>query len=80
MVLSYWDSTYDDELLKNPIGTKLVYNQFRDDHKRYWIQPNEQQLLSLKRLIEQDKQHEVIFLTHFLKYVINLHVLLFVIR
>ncbi len=50
---------YDDELLKNPIGTKLVYNQFRDDYKRYWIQPNEQQLIPLKRLLEQEKQHEV---------------------
>lgn len=56
---SYWDTTYDDELLKDPVGTKLVYNQFQDDYKRYWIQPNEQQLIPLKRLMEQNKQHDV---------------------
>ncbi|XP_046632550.1 sorting nexin-17-like [Daphnia pulicaria] len=65
---SYWDSIYDDELLKFPIGTKLVYNQFRDDHKRYWIQPNEQQLISLKRLIDQDKQHEVMKLARQIRF------------
>ena len=60
---------YDDELLKNPIGTKLVYNQFRDDYKRYWIQPNEHQLIPLNRLLEQEKQHEVFnFLLLFLDF------------
>ena len=56
---SYWDSAFDEELLKNVIGTKLLYNQFRDDYKRYWIQPSEQQIIPLKRLMEQDKQQEV---------------------
>ena len=60
-LFSYWDSSYDDELLTNPVGTRLVYNQFRDDLKRYWIHPNEHQIGPLKRLIEQDKQHDVRF-------------------
>lgn len=37
----------------------MLYNQFRDDFKRYWIQPSEQQIIPLKRLMEQDKQQEV---------------------
>lgn len=59
MTSSYWDTHYDEELLKNPIGTKLIYTQFLDDHNRYWVQPNEQQSVPLKRLIEQNKQQEV---------------------
>lgn len=65
---SYWDSAFDEELLKNVIGTKLLYNQFRDDYKRYWIQPSEQQIIPLKRLMEQDKQQEVMKLARQIRY------------
>ena len=61
-LFSYWDPAYDDELLKSMIGTKLVYNQFGDDLKRYWVQPTEQQVVILKRLMEQENQAEVRFL------------------
>lgn len=58
-IYSYWDSAYDDELLKSSIGTKLVYNQFGDDLKRYWVLPSDQQVVILKRLMERDNQIEV---------------------
>ena len=56
---SYWDPSYDDDLLIDSVGTKLVYNQFGDDLKRYWVQPSEQQISALKRLMDQDSKREV---------------------
>jgi len=65
---SYWDSAYDDELLKSSIGTKLVYNQFGDDLKRYWVLPSDQQVVILKRLMERDNQIEVMKLARQIRF------------
>jgi len=65
---SYWDSSYDDELLKDAVGIKLVYNQFADDLKRYWVAPTEQQISILKRLMTEDNKREVIKLARQVRY------------
>uniref|UniRef100_A0A8C5MXV5 Sorting nexin-17 n=1 Tax=Leptobrachium leishanense TaxID=445787 RepID=A0A8C5MXV5_9ANUR len=65
---SYWDSSYDEDVMESSIGLSLLYEQTVCDIERGWLQVNKEQLRQLKSLQEKVSQKEFIQLAQTLKY------------
>ncbi|CAJ0967406.1 unnamed protein product [Ranitomeya imitator] len=65
---SYWDSSYDDDVMEKRVGLNLLYAQAVSDIDRGWVQVNKEQLRQLKSLQEKVSKKEFIQLAQTLKY------------
>ncbi|XP_075437654.1 sorting nexin-17 [Ascaphus truei] len=65
---SYWDASYDDDVMENRVGLNLLYAQTVSDIERGWIQVNKEQLRQLKSLQEKVSKKEFIQLAQTLKH------------
>lgn len=65
---SYWDSSYDDDVMEKRVGLNLLYAQTVSDIERGWVQVNKEQLRQLKSLQEKVSKKEFIQLAQTLKY------------
>ncbi|KAM4771651.1 sorting nexin-17 [Rhinophrynus dorsalis] len=65
---SYWDSSYDDDVMESRVGLNLLYAQTVCDVERGWLQVNKEQHRQLKSLQEKVSKKEFIQLAQTLKY------------
>ncbi|XP_078506230.1 sorting nexin-17 isoform X2 [Lissotriton helveticus] len=65
---SYWDSSYDNDVMDNRVGLNLLYAQTVSDIERGWILVNKDQHRQLKSLQEKVSKKEFIRLAQTLKY------------
>ncbi|XP_040282792.1 sorting nexin-17 [Bufo bufo] len=65
---SYWDSSYDDDVMEKRVGLNLLYAQTVSDIERGWLQVSKEQLQQLKSLQEKVSKKEFIQLAQTLKY------------
>ncbi|NWY07693.1 SNX17 protein, partial [Nothoprocta ornata] len=65
---SYWDSSYDDDVMEHRVGLNLLYAQTVSDIERGWILVNKEQHRQLKSLQEKVSKKEFIRLAQTLKY------------
>uniref|UniRef100_A0A669PLT3 Sorting nexin-17 n=1 Tax=Phasianus colchicus TaxID=9054 RepID=A0A669PLT3_PHACC len=67
---SYWDSSYDDDVMEHRVGLNLLYAQVRtvSDIEHGWILVNKEQHRQLKSLQEKVSKKEFIRLAQTLKY------------
>lgn len=56
---SYWDTSYDDDLLENKITMNLLYVQANSDIERQWILATKEQLNHLANLRKKGSKREV---------------------
>ncbi|KAM8809705.1 sorting nexin-17 [Eudromia elegans] len=65
---SYWDSSYDDDVMEHRVGLNLLYAQTVSDIERGWILVNKEQHRQLKSLQEKVSKKEFVRLAQTLKY------------
>ncbi|XP_030346326.1 sorting nexin-17 isoform X2 [Strigops habroptila] len=65
---SYWDSSYDDDVMEHRVGLNLLYAQTVSDIEHGWILVNKEQHRQLKSLQEKVSKKEFIRLAQTLKY------------
>ncbi|KAM9782684.1 sorting nexin-17 [Neosynchiropus ocellatus] len=65
---SYWDMSYDGDVMDNRVGLNLLYAQTLSDIERGWILVNKDQHRQLKSLQEKGSKKEFIHLAQTLKY------------
>uniref|UniRef100_A0A672FE15 Sorting nexin-17 n=1 Tax=Salarias fasciatus TaxID=181472 RepID=A0A672FE15_SALFA len=65
---SYWDMSYDGDVMDNRVGLNLLYTQTVSDIERGWILVNKDQHRQLKSLQEKGSKKEFIHLGQTLKY------------
>ncbi|KAI4801985.1 hypothetical protein KUCAC02_019849, partial [Chaenocephalus aceratus] len=65
---SYWDMSYDADVMDNRVGLNLLYAQTVSDIERGWILVNKDQHRQLKSLQEKGSKKEFIHLGQTLKY------------
>ncbi|XP_050807079.1 sorting nexin-17 [Gopherus flavomarginatus] len=65
---SYWDSSYDDDVMEQRVGLNLLYAQTVSDIERGWILVTKEQHRQLKSLQEKVSKKEFIRLAQTLKY------------
>ncbi|KAM9382708.1 sorting nexin-17 isoform 3-T3 [Phaethornis superciliosus] len=65
---SYWDSSYDDDVMEHHVGLNLLYAQTVSDIEHRWILVNKEQHRQLKSLQEKVSKKEFIRLAQTLKY------------
>ncbi|NP_001080742.1 sorting nexin 17 S homeolog [Xenopus laevis] len=65
---SYWDSSYDEDLMENRVGLNLLYAQAVSDVERGWVQVTKEQHRQLKSLQEKVSKKEFIQLAQTIKY------------
>lgn len=65
---SYWDMSYDADVMENRMGLNLLYAQTLWDIERGWILVNKDQHRQLKSLQEKGSRKEFIHLAQTLKY------------
>ncbi|XP_053565369.1 sorting nexin-17 [Bombina bombina] len=65
---SYWDTSYDDDVMESRVGLNLLYAQTVSDIERGWVQVTKEQLRQLKSLQEKVSKKELIQLAQTLKY------------
>ncbi|KAM4041605.1 sorting nexin-17 [Anomaloglossus baeobatrachus] len=65
---SYWDPSYDDDVMEKRVGLNLLYAQTVSDIERGWVQVSKEQLRQLKSLQEKVSKKEFIQLAQTLKY------------
>ncbi|XP_068135893.1 sorting nexin-17 isoform X1 [Hyperolius riggenbachi] len=65
---SYWDSSYDEDVMESRVGLNLLYAQTVSDIERGWIQVSKEQHRQLKSLQEKVSKKEFIQLAQTLKY------------
>uniref|UniRef100_A0A674IIN6 Sorting nexin-17 n=1 Tax=Terrapene triunguis TaxID=2587831 RepID=A0A674IIN6_9SAUR len=65
---SYWDSSYDDDVMEQRVGLNLLYAQTVSDIERGWILVSKEQHRQLKSLQEKVSKKEFIRLAQTLKY------------
>ncbi|NWH58128.1 SNX17 protein, partial [Geococcyx californianus] len=65
---SYWDSSYDDDVMEHRVGLNLLYAQTVSDIEHGWIVVNKEQHRQLKSLQEKVSKKEFIRLAQTLKY------------
>ncbi|XP_018117356.1 sorting nexin-17 isoform X2 [Xenopus laevis] len=65
---SYWDSSYDEDVMENRVGLNLLYAQAVSDVERGWVQVTKEQHRQLKSLQEKVSKKEFIQLAQTLKY------------
>ncbi|KAM8954272.1 sorting nexin-17 isoform 3-T3 [Pelodytes ibericus] len=65
---SYWDASYDDDVMESRVGLNLLYAQTVCDIERGWVQVTKDQLRQLKSLQEKVSKKEFIQLAQTLKY------------
>ncbi|XP_043365861.1 sorting nexin-17 isoform X4 [Dermochelys coriacea] len=65
---SYWDSSYDDDVMEQRVGLNLLYAQTVSDIERGWILVTQEQHRQLKSLQEKVSKKEFIRLAQTLKY------------
>ncbi|XP_039605420.1 sorting nexin-17 isoform X1 [Polypterus senegalus] len=65
---SYWDSSYDNDVMDSRVGLNLLYAQTVSDIERGWILVNKEQHRQLKSLQEKGSKKEFIRLAQTLKY------------
>ncbi|KAM4694069.1 sorting nexin-17 [Discoglossus pictus] len=65
---SYWDSSYDDDLMESRVGLNLLYAQTLSDIERGWVLVSKEQHRQLKSLQEKVSKKELIQLAQTLKY------------
>ncbi|KAM9382706.1 sorting nexin-17 isoform 1-T1 [Phaethornis superciliosus] len=56
---SYWDSSYDDDVMEHHVGLNLLYAQTVSDIEHRWILVNKEQHRQLKSLQEKVSKKEV---------------------
>ncbi len=57
---SYWDSSYDDDVMEHHVGLNLLYAQTVSDIEHGWILVNKEQHRQLKSLQEKVSKKEFI--------------------
>ncbi|XP_041361399.1 sorting nexin-17-like isoform X2 [Gigantopelta aegis] len=65
---SYWDSSFDDDLLENKITMNLLYVQAVSDIERQWVLATKDQLKHLTTLQERGSKRDYVRLARTLKY------------
>uniref|UniRef100_A0A673N7W9 Sorting nexin-17 n=1 Tax=Sinocyclocheilus rhinocerous TaxID=307959 RepID=A0A673N7W9_9TELE len=65
---SYWDTSYDSDVMDDRVGLNLLYAQTVSDIERGWILVNKEQHRQLKSLQEKGSKKEFIRLAQTLKY------------
>ncbi|XP_067406638.1 sorting nexin-17 [Emydura macquarii macquarii] len=65
---SYWDSSYDDDVMEQRVGLNLLYAQTVSDIERGWILVSKEQHRQLKSLQEKVSKKEFVRLAQTLKY------------
>lgn len=65
---SYWDSSYDEDVMENRVGLNLLYAQAVSDVERGWVLVTKEQHRQLKSLQEKVSKKEFIQLAQTLKY------------
>ncbi|ESO85974.1 hypothetical protein LOTGIDRAFT_235573 [Lottia gigantea] len=65
---SYWDSSFDDELLDNKITMNLLYVQTLNDIERQWILASKDQVKHLASLQERGSKKEYVRFARTLRY------------
>ncbi|NXA56759.1 SNX17 protein, partial [Nothocercus julius] len=65
---SYWDSSYDDDVMEHRVGLNLLYAQTVSDIEHGWILVNKEQHRQLKSLQEKVSKKEFVRLAQTLKY------------
>ena len=56
---SYWDSSYDDDLLDKKVTRNLLYVQINSDIDRQWVLATKDQLTHLANLRKKGSKREV---------------------
>ncbi|XP_013392676.1 sorting nexin-17 [Lingula anatina] len=70
---SYWDSSFDDDLLEDRIAMNLLYVQAQSDLERGWIHATKEQMKQLTNLHQKGSKKEYLRLARTLKYYGFLH-------
>lgn len=65
---SYWDSSFDDELLENKVAMNLLYVQAVSDIERQWTQASKDQIKHLNTLQQRGSKREYLRLARTLKH------------
>ncbi|KAK7502934.1 hypothetical protein BaRGS_00005883 [Batillaria attramentaria] len=65
---SYWDSSFDDDLLENKVTMNLLYVQTVSDIERQWVLATKEQLKHLSTLQQRGSKREYVRLARTLKY------------
>ncbi|XP_029452210.1 sorting nexin-17 isoform X2 [Rhinatrema bivittatum] len=65
---SYWDASYDNDVMENRVGLNLLHAQTVSDIEQGWILVNKEQHRQLKSLQEKVSKKEFIRLAQTLKY------------
>ncbi|XP_052225977.1 sorting nexin-17-like isoform X2 [Dreissena polymorpha] len=65
---SYWDSSFDDELLANKVTMNLLYVQAVNDIERRWVITTKEQQEHLKSLQQKGSKREFLRLARTLKH------------
>lgn len=65
---SYWDSSFDDELIENKVAMNLLYVQAVSDIERNWVQVTKEQIKHLNTLQQRGSKREYLRLARTLKH------------
>lgn len=70
---SYWDSSFDDDLLNNRVTMNLLYVQAVNDVERQWVLATKDQFMQLTALQQKGSKRDYIRLVRTLKFYGYIH-------